>query len=207
MNSINLNELSFDNVGQWPKLIKYSLVIFLSFLIIALGYWLIVKSSFDDYSNLQSQEITLKKDFELKQHQASNLQAYRMQMTEMKDRFGNMLKQLPTQNEMPGLLEDISKTGIASGLSFQLFAPMPEVLHDFYIEVPIKIIVVGNYHQFAVFLSSVAEMSRIVTLHDFVISRDESSANKQNKLTEEQLANAGELLTMEITAKIYRYRT
>ena len=67
MNSINLNELSFDNVGQWPKLIKYSLVIFLSFLIIALGYWLIVKSSFDDYSNLQSQEITLKKDFELKQ--------------------------------------------------------------------------------------------------------------------------------------------
>jgi type IV pilus assembly protein PilO len=207
MNSINLNELSFDNVGQWPKPIKYSLVIFLSVMINALGYWLIVKSSFDDYSNLQAQEITLKKDFELKQHQASNLQAYRMQMREMKDRFGAMLKQLPTQNEMPGLLEDISKTGIASGLSFQLFAPMPEVLHDFYIEVPIKIIVVGNYHQFAVFLSRIAEMSRIVTLHDFVISRNESAANKQTKLTEEQLANAGELLTMEITAKIYRYRT
>lgn len=204
---MNLNELSLDNVGQWPAPIKYSILIFLMVLIVALGYWLIVMGNFNEYNNLQAQEITLKKDFEMKQHQASNLRAYQLQMTEMKDRFGNMLKQLPTQNEMPGLLEDISKTGIASGLSFELFAPMPEVLHDFYIEVPIKIIVVGNYHQFAVFLSRVAEMSRIVTLHDFVISRNESNTAKQEKLTEEKLANAGELLTMEITAKIYRYRT
>ena len=204
---MNLNELSLDNVGQWPTPIKYSILTFLMVLIVALGYWLIVMGNFNEYNNLQAQEITLKKDFEMKQHQASNLRAYQLQMTEMKDRFGNMLKQLPTQNEMPGLLEDISKTGIASGLSFELFAPMPEVLHDFYIEVPIKIIVVGNYHQFAVFLSRVAEMSRIVTLHDFVISRNENHATKQEKLTEEQLANAGELLTMEITAKIYRYRT
>ena len=98
----------------------------------------------------------------------------------------------------PNLLEDISKTGTASGLTFELFAPMPEVLHDFYIEVPIKIGVVGNYHQFAVFLSRVAQMSRIVTLHDLVV---------QGVSSEKQKTSPTGLLSMQMTAKIYRYRT
>ena len=205
MMNLNLSELSLDNVGQWPNFIKISVVAFLSLLLIGLGYWFIVQGNFDEYNTLQVQEVSLRKDFEMKQHQASNLEAYRVQMSIMDDRFGKMLKQLPTKNEMPGLLEDISKTGIASGLKFELFAPLPEVQHDFYIELPIKIIVVGNYHQFAVFLSRVAQMSRIVTLHDFVIAT--TAPDKKNSSTGEQPMITGEQLTMEITAKIYRYRT
>lgn len=198
MTSFSLSELTLDNIGQWPKFIKIGIVFFVSLLLIGLGYWLIVKKNFEEYDRLKAEEVTLKADFEVKQRQASNLNAYRNQMVIMQERFGNMLKQLPTQNEMPGLLEDISKTGIASGLTFELFAPLPEVQHDFYIEVPIKIGVVGNYHQFAVFLSRVAQMNRIVTLHDFVI---EGVAPEKQKT-----APVG-LLNMQMTAKIYRYRT
>ena len=198
MISFNINELTLDNVGQWPGSIKIGMVALLSFLIIGTGYWFIAKASFEQFDTLKTQEIALRTDFELKQRQASNLDAYRNQLTIMEERFGNMLKQLPTQNEMPGLLEDISKTGIASGLTFELFAPLPEVKHDFYIELPIKIAVVGNYHQFAVFLSRVAQMNRIVTLHDFVV---------EGISPEKQKSNPGELLSMKMTAKIYRYRT
>lgn len=198
--NLNVNDLTLENLGQWPKPIKIGVVIFLSLLVIGLGYWLITKETFEQYEVLQAQERTLRADFERKQHQASNLQAYRNQIDEMKERFGNMLKQLPTQNEMPGLLEDISKTGIASGLTFELFAPLPEVQHDFYIELPIKTVVVGNYHQFAIFLSRVAQMGRIVTLHDFVIERGFSENGKQK-------STSGDQLKMELTIKIYRYRT
>ena len=198
--NLNLGELTLENLGQWPNLVKIGVVITLSLLLIGMGYWLIVEANFEQYNTLKAQEVTLRSEFELKQHQASNLQSYRNQMIKMQERFGNMLKQLPTQNEMPGLLEDISKTGIASGLTFELFAPLPEVQHDFYIELPIKTIVVGNYHQFAVFLSRVAQMSRIVTLHDFVIERvTAENGNPKN--------SSGEQLRMEMTAKIYRYRT
>lgn len=99
---------------------------------------------------------------------------------------------------MPGLLEEISKTGVASGLTFELFAPQPEVSHDFYVELPIKISVVGTYFQLAMFVSRVAQMNRIVTLHDFSI---EGVSSKDQKIV------SGDELVMNITAKIYRYRT
>jgi type IV pilus assembly protein PilO len=198
MNSINLNELSLDNVGQWPVPVKIAAVAGIGLIIIALGYWLIIKSNFEQFDTLQSQEVTLKSDFETKQHEAVNLQAYRNQLELMNDRFGTMLKQLPAKNEMPGLLEEISKTGVTSGLKFELFAPQAEVNHDFYVELPIKISVVGTYMQLAVFLSRVAEMSRIVTLHEFTISGVSSKDNKT--ISEDELV-------MNITAKIYRYRS
>lgn len=116
----------------------------------------------------------------------------------MNERFGAMLRQLPAQNEMPGLLEEISKTGIASGLRFELFAPQAEVAHDFYIELPINIRIVGTYMQIALFLSRVAEMSRIVTLHEFSVS---GASSKDKKTVSE------DELVMDITAKIYRYRS
>lgn len=206
MINLSLNELTFENLGQWPKPIKISVVILLSILFVGLLYWMIAKENFEQYDVLLAQEKTLKSDFEMKQHLASNLQAYRNQIKEMTERFGNMLKQLPTQNEMPGLLEDISKTGIASGLVFELFAPLPEVLHDFYIELPIKTVMVGNYHQFAIFLSRVAQMSRIVTLHDFTIERW-ASDNGKPKDTLDHQDTSGDQLRMEMTIKIYRYRT
>lgn len=198
MNTINLSELTLDNVGQWPKPVKIGLVVILSLLVIGLGYWVIIKPNLEQYDVLQRQEITLKAEFEAKQQQAANLNAYRNQLELMQERFGAMLRQLPAKHEMPGLLEDISKTGLAAGLKFDLFAPQAEITHDFYIEMPIKIQVEGNYNELAVFLSRVAQMPRIVTLHDFTIER---TVDKNNK------AGSGNELTMGITAKIYRYRT
>lgn len=197
MNTVNLSELTLENVGQWPTAVKIGVIAGLSFLIIALGYWLVVKANFEQYETLQTQEATLREEFEKKQHQASNLQAYRNQLQLMNERFGTMLRQLPAKNEMPGLLEEISKTGVTSGLNFELFAPQAEVVHDFYIELPIKITVVGTYMQLAMFLSRVAEMNRIVTLHEFTIQGESSKDSKT--VSEDELV-------MNITAKIYRYR-
>ena len=202
MKNLSLSELNLENIDQWPSLVKYSSAALLAVLIVGIGYWFIIKPNFEAYDTLLTEESTLKTQFEYKQQLAANLQAYKNQLQIMNERFGNMLKQLPAQNEMPGLLEDISKTGTASGLTFELFAPMPEIVHDFYIELPINIKVVGNYHQLAVFLSRVTEMSRIVTLHDFnitVVPKDKDAPAQQIK--------QGELLLMEITAKIYRYRS
>ncbi len=199
--NIRISELTLDNVGQWPLALRVGVIAVFSFILIGLGYWLIAKDNFAQYDSLREQENVLKAEFEQKQQQAANLRSYRNQMVIMEERFGNMLKQLPTQNEMPGLLEDISKTGVASGLTFELFAPMPEVAHDFYIELPIQISVMGNYQQFAVFLSRVAQMNRIVTLHDFVIQGAPAPKDKQ------QESQPSDLLIMKMTAKIYRYRT
>jgi type IV pilus assembly protein PilO len=198
MNTINLSELTLDNVGQWPLAVKIGAVLGISIVIIALGYWFIIKANFEQHDSLQTIEATLKKDFEIKQHQASNLQAYRNQLQLMSERFGAMLKQLPAKNEMPGLLEEISKTGVASGLRFELFAPQVEVQHDFYIELPIKIKVEGSYMQLAEFMSRVAQMHRIVTLHEFSITGE---STKDSKI------NSEDVLEMDLTAKIYRYRT
>lgn len=203
MMNLDLGELSLENVGQWPDSIKIGVTGFLSLLLIGMGYWFIAKANFEQYDTLKTKESSLRTEFEMKQKQASNLHAYQNQMIIMQDRFGSMLRELPTQNEMPGLLEEISKTGIASGLTFELFAPLPEVQHDFYIELPIKIAVIGNYHQFAVFLSRVAQMNRIVTLHDFSISRVIPPGTGKQKND----SGDGNQLKMELTAKIYRYRT
>ncbi|MCW8384921.1 type 4a pilus biogenesis protein PilO [Fluoribacter dumoffii] len=198
MNSINLNELTLENVGQWPLAVKISVLIGVSLLIIGLGYWLIIQDNFNQFDRLKGQEATLKTDLENKQRQLFNLPAYREELKIMSERFVSMLKQLPEKNEMPGLLEEISKTGVASGLTFELFAPQPEVSHDFYVELPIKISVVGTYFQLAMFVSRVAQMNRIVTLHDFSI---EGVSSKDQKIV------SGDELVMNITAKIYRYRT
>lgn len=198
MNNINLSELSLDNIGQWPAPVKIAAVSISTVLVIALGYWVLIKPNLEIYDGLVQQEKTLRSEFELKQQQAANLQKLRNQLQLMQEKFGNMLKRLPAKHEMPGLLEDISKTGIASGLKFELFAPQSEVEHDFYIEQPIKIKVVGNYHQLAVFLSRVAQMGRIVTMHDFTLEEVKSKDKKEP---------SGDSLLMDMTANIYRYRT
>lgn len=204
MKNFNLNELTFDNVDRWPLPVKVVMAIVLGLLIAFFGYWLLIEPERMAYSDAVTQEKTLRADFEYKQQQAANLEPYKMQLQQMNERFGNMLKQLPQQNEMPGLLEDISRTGVASGLTFELFAPMPEVKHDFYIELPINIKVKGNYHQIAIFLSRVVQLSRIVTLHDFDITATPEDAKQKS---EGSTLKSGELLTMQIVAKIYRYRT
>ncbi|MFT4058343.1 MAG: type 4a pilus biogenesis protein PilO [Legionella sp.] len=196
MVKINLHELTVDNVGQWPLPVKASILFGMSLFISMLGYWLIVSHHVAKYDRLKVQEITLKNEFENKQRQVVNLAEYRQQLAIMTERFAVMLKQLAAKNEIPGLLEEISKIGVASGLRFELFAPQPEIAHDFYVELPIKISVVGNYFQLAEFLSRVAEMTHIVTVHEFCVERESS---KQHKVVSE------DELVMKITAKIYRY--
>ena len=197
MSTINLNELTLENVGQWPLAVKLGVHLGVSILIIALGYWLIIRENFLEFDRLHAQEATLKADLENKQRQLYNLPEFKAQLQMLQDRFVLLLKQLPEKNEMPGLLEEISKTGVTSGLKFNLFAPQPEVMHDFYLELPIKISVVGNYFQLAMFISRVAQMNRIVTLHDFSIEGVSSKDHKE--VSEDELV-------MNITAKIYQYR-
>ena len=165
-----------------------------SLLIIALGYWLIIQESFIQYHTLKEQESSLKLEFERKQRQLYPLIAYRIQLQTLKERFALALTQFPKKNEMPGLIEKISRAAVISGLKFELFALQPETIRDFYVELPIKISVRGTYFQLAMFISRIAGMTCIVTLHDFSIEKDH------------QGVSAGVLL-MNITAKIYRYYT
>ncbi|MGQ3890554.1 type 4a pilus biogenesis protein PilO [Legionella sp. CNM-4043-24] len=198
MNNLRLDELTLENVGQWPAVVKYAVAALLMLLIIGMGYWFFTSNNFEQYDALLVDSVNLKNSFEQKQQQAASLQLYENQLKIMEERFGNMLRQLPAQSEMVGLLDDISKTGVSSGLTFVLFAPAPEVTHDFYVEVPISVKVQGTYEQLAVFLSRIAAMKRIVTLHDFEITPVKNEKDKEV---------SGNLLEMSIIIKIYRYRT
>lgn len=208
MSNFNLNDLNLDDIGQWPLPAKITLISILSLFVVFLGYWFLVKPNFDEYASLGIKQKELLETFEVKHAQAVNLQAYINQMQIMKDKFGAMLRQLPAENEMPGLLEDISRTGVASGLSFELFAPKPEVKHDFYTELPIDIIVYGSYHQLALFLSRVGQLDRIVTLHDLSVEPVKLKNTTNPASTADNTKGSGDgLLEMKITAKIYRYNT
>ncbi|MDP1614886.1 MAG: type 4a pilus biogenesis protein PilO [Methylococcales bacterium] len=197
MNAINLSELTWQRRGEWPIEVKVLSSLLVAGAVFFITYFLLVTSALQKAEEMHATELRLKKEFETKYNQAINLSAYKKQLSEMNARFGLLLRQLPTQNEMPALLEDISKTGIASGLTFELFAPDKEVVHPFYVELPVKITVLGTYHQLAVFLSRLAKISRIVTLHDFTIAVANGTSAPQKPI---------ELLEMSITVKIYRYR-
>lgn len=199
----NLNELTWQKRGQWPVELK----IISCILVAAVAFWAIyhflATPEFEYYDKLEVEEAALRRDFDKKYNQIVNLEIYHQQLIMMQARFGALIRELPTANEMPHLLEEISKTGTNLGLTFDLFAPKKEVIHPFYIELPVDIVVRGTYHQFAVFLSGVAKINRIVTLHDFLITKAKESDN--TPLNEEQLST--ERLLMSITIKIYRYRS
>jgi type IV pilus assembly protein PilO len=191
LRQINLSDLDFNNVGSWPTAIKFIASLLLLIVVLALGYNFHLKDLQAEFERKQAEEVSLKSQFSTKAFQAANLEAYKEQMAEMEVSFGSMLKQLPSDTEVPGLLEDITRTGLGSGLEFEEIKLLPEVTQQFYIELPIQIKVVGNYHDLATFVSGVASLPRIVTLHDFELlpsSADSSST-----------------LRMSILAKTYRY--
>ena len=190
--NIDLNDIDFENIGSWPASVKVVAIIVACALLLFLGYWFDTKKQLAYLKQIQNEELTLRASFEQKQHKASNLDAYKEQMTTMKASFGALLRQLPEQTEVPALLEDISHQGLATGLEFRSIRLQPENEIDFYVELPIEISVVGNYHQFAEFVSNVAALPRIVTLHDFDV----------RPIDDNQL---GGQLQMNITAKTYRY--
>lgn len=179
------------SIGMWPAAVKFlvATVIFVAALVA--GYWFHIKNLQTEFQRVAAEEVGLRADFESKALLASNLEAYRAQMVEMEEIFGDLLSQLPGETEVPGLLEDITFTGLGSGLEFSVIQLQSEVAQEFYIELPINISVVGSFHDFGAFVSGVASLSRIVTLHDFTINAGQNRAE----------------LNMQITAKTYRYNS
>jgi type IV pilus assembly protein PilO len=153
------------------------------------GYYFLIKDKRAELVRLEQTENELRTSFEIKQSKAVNLEAYKEQMKEMEVSFASMLQQLPRKSEVADLLVDISRTGLVNGLEFELFKPEEERPIDFYIELPITMRVTGSYHQFAEFVSGIAALPRIVTLHNFKMGPLTTNGN----------------MTMDVTAKTYRY--
>ena len=192
MNMQELNELDFSNIGDWPAVIKAILILVLAGAVGTAWYFLDIEDQYKELARVEATEKDLRQDFETKQAKAANLEAYREQLAEMEESFGAMLRQLPNRTEVADLLVDVSQTGLAAGLEFELFQPQAEVPKDFYAELPIKIRVVGTYHEFGEFVSGLAALPRIVTIHDVQISPRQSKSK------------SGELV-LEAMARTYRY--
>ena len=190
MNMQELNELDFSNIGDWPGLVKAILILVLCALVGVGWYFYDIEGRYETLARAENTELELRQDFENKQAKAANLEAYRAQLAEMQESFGAMLRQLPNRTEVADLLVDVSQTGLAAGLEFELFQPQGEVPKDFYAELPIKIRVIGSYHEFGEFVSGLAALPRIVTIHNVQIQ------NRSN--------NPGKLV-MEALARTYRY--
>lgn len=186
----SLTELDFNESGEWPLPIKIVAIILICIVVWGAGYYFILQDKKLELESLEQQEQQLKASFENKQAKAVNLEAYKAQLAEMKVMFSSMLEQLPRKSEVPDLLVDISRTGLINGLEFELFKPEGERPVDFYAELPITMKVTGTYHQFGEFISGIAALPRIVTLHDF-------SLGPMNEQTG--------TMTMDISAKTYRY--
>jgi len=187
-----LKSLDINDVGRWPLLFRAAVIVLAFAAVTGLGvYWTIVKDKAPQLSRAQEDEQTLRVTFENKQRKAANYDAYKRQLSQIEQSFGTMLRQLPGETEIPSLIVDISQTGLAAGLQEKLFQPQPEIPKDFYAEKPIKIRLSGGYHEMANFVSGIAALPRIVTLHDISITPEgQDSFDK---------------LSLEVTAKTYRY--
>lgn len=191
LRKIDLSDLDLNNMGAWPAAVKAMVGALFTVLVLALGYNLFLKDLQGQLDQQRTDETTLKEQFATKAHMAANLERYTEQMKDMENSFGLLLRQLPGDTEVPGLLEDITRTGLGSGLEFEEIKLLPEVTQQFYIELPIQITVTGAYHDLATFVSGVAGLPRIVTLHDFEIKP--------------VTPDIGSKLRMSILAKTYRY--
>jgi type IV pilus assembly protein PilO len=195
VNLEDLNELDFTNIGIWPVPVKIALVLIICILVAVGGYYFDIEEQLNRLTAVEKKEIELRKTFEEKQAKAANLGAYKKQLEEMKQSFGAMLRQLPNKTEVADLLVDVSQTGLASGLEFELFKPEDEVPKEFYAELPIKLKVMGQYHEFGKFISGLAALPRIVTIHDIRIQERKK----------QQESEGDRLLALVATAKTYRY--
>ena len=187
-----LRSLDPRDPGRWPLPVMVGAVA-LAFVAVSLvGIYLLVwTGQRPELQRRQDEEVQLRKEFKDKHSKAVNLEMYKQQLKDIERSFGALLRQLPGKTEVPSLLVDISQTGLAAGLQEKLFQPQPEQKKDFYAELPIKIRLTGNYHSFGEFVSGIAALPRIVTLHDIDIHSDSKDAYDQ--------------LSLELTAKTYRY--
>jgi type IV pilus assembly protein PilO len=191
LREVDLNDLDLKDLGSWPPVVRGAAVVLVVALVLVLGYNFHLRDLQASLDGQRKQEQSLKEQFSTKAFQAASLDAYRQQMVEAEASFGELLKQLPSDTEVPGLLEDITRLGLNSGLEFEEIKLLPESTQQFYIELPIQIKVVGGYHSLAAFVSAVTSQPRIVTLHDFEIVPAVSGNTSS--------------LRMQILAKTYRY--
>jgi len=183
--------LEADNVGQWPKAAKITLAVFIAVVVFFLGYILLISDKITELDKSVREEVSLKSQYQIKYHVAANLELFEQQMKEAEALFANQLRSLPESHETPGLLDDITFVGTTSGLKFVKLNWQPEIIREIYIELPIDIEVVGSYHDFGNFVSKIAGLPRIVTLHDFDVNINKTSNG---------------LLNLKLQAKTYRYR-
>lgn len=191
MNEFDLNDLDINNAGIWPAPIKFIVILIIVGLIAGGGYWFFIKDQIAQLERVERQEAELRQEYERKAYQVANLAVFKQQMAEMEETFGALIRQLPSDTEVPGLLEDITNTALGNGLALQEIQLQSEQKRDFYIELPINIQVSGSYHELASFVSSVAGLPRIVTLHDFTIKPKGGKSDE---------------LDMQVVARTYRYR-
>ena len=187
-----LQSLDVNDIGRWPLVFRVAVIVLVFVAVTFAGIWFtIVKDKAPVLQRAQAEEQELRVTFENKQRKAANYDAYKAQLAQIEQSFGTMLRQLPGETEIPSLIVDISQTGLAAGLQEKLFQPQAEVPRDFYAEKPIKIRLTGGYHEMANFVSGIAALPRIVTLHDINITPEQK----------------GEIdsLSLEVTAKTYRY--
>jgi type IV pilus assembly protein PilO len=187
-----LRSLDTQDPGRWPLPVRIGAIVIAFIVVSALLIYLVVwNSKKPELEQFQAEHQQLREQFRNKHQKAVNLETYKQQLRDIERSFGAMLRQLPGKTEVPNLLTDISQTGLAAGLEQKLFQPAPEVRKDFYAEQPIKIRLTGSYHQFGQFVSGIAALPRIVTLHDIDIKSDPK--------------DPFDVLTLDVTAKTYRY--
>jgi type IV pilus assembly protein PilO len=179
----------FDTIGEWPGSVKTVLALLVFSGCLAAGYYLHIQKLQQRQQIAANRELTLVTEIDSKAFLAANLEAYREQTIEMEASFTELLRQLPSETEVPGLVDDVTDTGLGSGLEFSNIELSDEIVQEIYIELPIEFDVEGSYHDFATFVSGVASLGRIVTLHDFSIANNDNEA-----------------LDMHIVAKTYRYK-
>jgi len=193
MNIKDLNNLDLNEIAEWPLPAKLVVVLVVVALVLGGVYWFVTRDQLEVLKKDETTEVKLKNEFEEKQAKVVNLEQYEQQIEEMKQSFGAMLRQLPNKTEVAGLLVDVSQTGLGAGLEFGLFQPQSEISREFYAELPIRIEVTGDYHEFGDFVSGLAALPRIVTLHDVEIGPQSRGRG------------TGSRLEMRATAKTYRY--
>lgn len=189
LQELDLGELTADNMGSWPMVVKVIAWVGMLVAILVLGYYFSIAELGTSLSREEAREQQLREEFTQKVMKAANLDALREQMAAMQETFGALVSQLPSDTEVPGLLEDITNLGVDSGLEIESITLQPEQGKEFYVELPIKIMVVGGYHELGTFVSGIAGLPRIVTLHDFKIT-----SGKEGRLN------------MAIDARTYRYK-